>query len=312
MSSLTRRHALKVIACGSLVAAAADAHEAGRAPIGEDVPKVPEGALGLLYDATRCIGCKACVTACTQANDLVPDTEISQGKWQMPSDLNCQTKNIIKLYDNPAAKQQSFVKQQCMHCVDPSCVAACPFGALGKDEKTGIVSWEGYRCVGCRYCEVSCPFEVPKFEWAKFNPRIVKCELCQHRLVDGRQPACTEVCPTSAVIFGERKNLLSDAHNRIEKNAGRYFENRVYGEKEGGGTQVLYLSGVGFDKIGLPSLSGRSGANYGTKVHGVIYSWMSGPLLVLGGMVAFIRNNWKSHVKHLEHEQQEHGDEPQY
>jgi Fe-S-cluster-containing dehydrogenase component len=313
MTDVSRRDALRFLAGGGLAAATvAEAHEAGRAPVGVAVPEPMPEAVGLLYDATRCIGCKACVGACAKANDLMPDTGESEGRWQMPEDLNCQTKNIIKLYDDPEKHEQSFVKQQCMHCLDPSCVAACPFGALGKDAESGIVSWEGDRCVGCRYCEVACPYEVPKFEWKKVNPRIVKCELCAHRLKDGGQPACTEVCPTSAVIFGPREKLLADAKSRIAVSPGKYFENRVYGEKEGGGTQVLYLSAVNFERIGLPALTQTSGAHYGTRVHGVIYKYMSGPLLLLGGMVTFIRKHWKSHVTHVEHDQKESGDDAQF
>src|SRR5215212_4598096 len=142
-------------------------------------PVASADAIAMLYDATVCIGCKACVAACTTANGLIPDTTLSGGLWQMPTDLNSQTKNIIMLFKD--GKQQSFMKRQCMHCIDPACVSGCPFGALKKGAK-GVVAWEASRCIGCRYCEISCPFDVPRFEWTKFNPKIVKCEFCAHRL----------------------------------------------------------------------------------------------------------------------------------
>ena len=151
--------------------------------------------------------------ACSEANDLPPDTQLSGGLTQSPADLNSRTKNIIKLYRSEDGTESSFVKRQCMHCIDPGCVAACPFGALHKSEH-GIVAWDPGRCIGCRYCEVACPFGIPKFEWDRFNPRIVKCELCRHRLATDGQPACTRVCPTSAVIFGERAALF-DKPRRI-------------------------------------------------------------------------------------------------
>ncbi|HEY0880227.1 MAG TPA: hydrogenase 2 operon protein HybA [Archangium sp.] len=314
MSDVSRRFALKVLATGSVgVAARAEAHVEGAAPIGVEKPVAPKDAVGLLYDATKCIGCKACVSKCAEVNGLAPDTGDSGGKWQMPEDLNCQTRNIIKFFPGKDGEPQSFVKQQCMHCVDPSCVAACPFNALSKNGTTGIVEWDGSKCLGCRYCEVACPYEVPKFEWAKVNPRIVKCELCAHRLADGKEPGCTEVCPTGAVIFGQREALLADAHQRLEEAPkGTYFEDRVYGEKEGGGTQVLYLSGVDFTKLGLPALPERSNAHWGTRVHGVIYKYMTGPLVLFAGMFALIRRNWSKHVEHLHQDEEKSGDRPQF
>ena len=155
----------------------------------------------MLYDATLCIGCKACVVACAEANDLPRDVSLD-GLHQAPEDLNAFTKNIIKLYKPQENSPDSFVKQQCMHCLDPACVAACPFKALWKNDGNGVVAWEPSRCIGCRYCEIACPYHVPKFEWDRINPKIVKCELCRPRLAKGYEPACTSVCPTHAVIFG--------------------------------------------------------------------------------------------------------------
>ena len=122
-------------------------------------------------------------------------------------------------------------------------------GALQKRE-FGIVTWEPSLCIGCRYCQMACPFNIPKFEWDKRNPKIVKCELCNHLLAEGKQPACCEVCPRGAVIFGKYDELLDEAHKRLEEHPDRYVP-KVYGEKELGGTQVLYLSHVPFEKLGF-------------------------------------------------------------
>ena len=303
--TLNRRDLLKSLGCGSAALAAGAAY-AAPAYAAEGATRAPADAMGLLYDATVCIGCKACVSACSTANGLIPDTKASDGLWQMPFDLNAQTKNIIKLYQSEDGKQTSFVKKQCMQCLDPACVSGCPFGALQKS-KYGIVEWHANRCIGCRYCEISCPFDVPRFEWAKFNPRIVKCELCRHRLADGRQPACTDVCPVGAVIFGTREQLLAEAKRRLQLHPGKYYQDRVYGEYDLGGTQVLYLSHVPFEKLGLPEAGNESRAHAGSKVHEVVYKGMAIPAIVYAGIVAILRSRWKEHEEEAAHEQKRTG-----
>jgi ferredoxin len=177
-----------------------------------------------------------------------------------------------------------------------------PFGSLVKRD-LGAVTWDSSLCIGCRYCEVACPFEVPQFQWENRNPKIVKCEFCyDQRLKEDMQPACTAACPTGAVIFGKRTDLLAEAKTRIASKPEKYFENRVYGEHEAGGTQVLYLSGVSFQKLGLPKLGPTSIGHYATKVTSVIYKWLAGPVLVAGVFGFFIRRNWERH----ESERHEH------
>jgi Fe-S-cluster-containing dehydrogenase component len=242
--SLDRRTLLKSVvgAAGAAVAAAAPATARER--------KQPPGdALGMLYDTTLCIGCKACVRACKDANDLPADTRTpGMGLYDAPSDLNDYTKNIIKLYEEDG--RRSYVKRQCMHCVDPACVGACMIGALKKGQ-FGVVTWNPDRCIGCRYCEMACPFNVPKFEWTSRNPYIIKCEFCRQREGDKQWvPACCEVCPRKAVISGTREELLIEAHRRLTEHPDRY-EPKIYGEKDLGGTQVLYLSHVPFEKLGF-------------------------------------------------------------
>jgi Fe-S-cluster-containing dehydrogenase component len=232
---------------GLAAAAATAALPAGPA-IAREKRTAPSDAVGLLYDATRCIGCRACVVACKEANDLPADTTTyGDGLYDAPAGLNERTKTIIQLYRE--GHTQSYVKKQCMHCVDPACAAGCMLGALQKRE-LGIVSWDASRCVGCRYCQTACPFGVPQFEWSKKAPKIVKCELCRHLLAKGQQPACSGVCPRQAVIFGKREDLLADAHRRLADSPNTYVQT-VYGEHELGGTQVLYISQVPFDKLGF-------------------------------------------------------------
>lgn len=301
--TLSRRDVLKSIGTGAAVAAAG----ATTAQASSRNPQAPSDAVAMLYDATVCIGCKACVAACTTANGLIPDTTLSGGIWQMPTDLNAQTKNIIMLARD--GDQTSFMKRQCMHCVDPACVSGCPFKALTKG-KYGVVEWDPRKCIGCRYCEISCPFDVPRFEWAKFNPRIVKCEFCNFRLADGKPPACTEACPTGAVIFGTRAQLLAEAKRRIEAHPGKYYQNRVYGEGDLGGTQVLYLSHLPFEKIGLPEVGTESRAHYGSKVHNIVYKGMAIPVAVYAVLVATIKRRYRV-MEEEAHREAEHTGRPE-
>jgi Fe-S-cluster-containing dehydrogenase component len=240
------------------------------------VVKTPAGDMvGLLYDTTRCIGCKACVAACKRANEMPTDQSgIPGGLWDAPNDLNASTKTVIKLYKD--GDTTSFYKAQCMHCIDPACASACMLGAFQKREH-GIVSWDGSKCVGCRYCQVACPFNVPKTEWHALNPKIVKCELCRHRIAEGKIPACAEVCPRGAVIYGTRDQLLADAKARMAAEPTKYVP-KIYGEHDAGGTQVMVLSHVDFDKIGLPDLGTTPAPNLARTVQHGVYKGFIAPV----------------------------------
>jgi len=285
----SRRSALKVLAgaTGTLVATALRP-PACAAATPSAAPNAG-GNAGMLYDATRCIGCKACMVACNQANDLMPDVGSSGDRWQAPLDLNERTKNIIKLYMDDARGTYSFVKRQCMHCVDPACTAACMLGALRKREH-GIVTYDPDLCVGCRYCEMACPFGVPKFEWSKAAPKIIKCELCAHRIAKGQEPACTEVCPTHAVIYGTRDALLADAHRRLDEHPDRYVPH-VYGETEVGGTQVLYLAGVDFTMLGLPAYGDQPVPGTVRRVQHMIYQGFVAPVALYAVLAGVMLRN---------------------
>jgi Fe-S-cluster-containing dehydrogenase component len=278
--AISRRNALRVALAGAAVAVAK--------PVAASTPMVaPADAVGLLYDSTKCIGCKACVSACREANGLEPDTSFGDGKYHAPVDLSAHAKTVIKLYDDGA--QNSFMKAQCMHCIDPACASACMLGAFKKRE-FGIVTYDVNYCIGCRYCEVACPYGVPKFEWSKAAPKMVKCELCNHRLAKGQQPACSEVCPRKAVIFGKREDLLREAHRRLAEQPNIYVQ-KVYGEHDGGGTQCLYIAHVPFDKIGLPALSEESTPTLQRTIQHSIYKGFAAPVALYGLLGAVLLRN---------------------
>jgi Fe-S-cluster-containing dehydrogenase component len=280
-----RRSFLKGCAVASATAATAPA------ALAKNKHELPPDAIGLLYDATLCIGCKACVVACKEANGLPADTRVlGDDLWDSPDGLNEFTKTVIQLHKED--EEMSFVKRQCMHCVDPACTNACMIGALKKEEDTGLVWWQSERCVGCRYCQVACPFQVPKFEWSKKAPKIVKCELCRHILAEGGQPGCTSVCPREAVIFGKTRDLLADAHARIEREPDRYNP-KVYGEKDLGGTQCLYLAAkdMPFEKLGFHYDDEESvPATQRTIQHGIYQGFVAPAALYTALAIVMFRN----------------------
>jgi len=191
----------------------------------------------ILNDMTKCIGCKACVLACKEVNNLpkdAPSNVLSSKSWTA----------IEK-------KKGINIKRQCMHCNEPACVSACPVGALVKTE-TGAVTYDAKKCMGCRYCLISCPFGIPAYEWDKPLPKVTKCILCyDNALKKGKQPACTSVCPTGATLFGDRDELIQEAKDRIAKNPDKYVDH-IYGLREAGGTSVIYLSSIPFGELGFP------------------------------------------------------------
>lgn len=213
------------------------------------VGKDPDPAEGfaMLVDTTRCEGCRSCEEACAEANGLeVPDIG-DESVFEKVRDTAPQNWSVINRFDT--SKGEVFVRRLCMHCVQPACAAACLTRAMNKTDE-GPVVWNGDRCMGCRYCMVSCPFDMPKFEYDSANPKISKCRMCFERVTDGELPACVDNCPADAISFGRRGDILYEGHKRIAENPDNYVDH-IYGETEAGGTGVLYLASVPFDEIGF-------------------------------------------------------------
>lgn len=228
---------------------------AGRADAEERQNEASPEAMGVLVDLTDCIGCRACEAACAEANHLPdpdPDVDLEKSgrRYTTPSQYT-----VVNRYET--SKGEVFVKTQCMNCVSPACSTGCLTKALEK-KATGPVTWDGGKCLGCRLCMLSCPFEMPKAEYDSWNPKIAKCQMCFERISkDGGQPACVENCGGSALTFGKRSELLEIARKKIYNNPGKYVS-QIYGEEEVGGTSWLYISPVPFEELGFNTKLGST------------------------------------------------------
>jgi Fe-S-cluster-containing dehydrogenase component len=233
---------------------------------------------GMLYDSARCVGCQECERACAKAHDLPePQDEVKIGVLRKTSELQ---RCVINNYNT--SKGEVFVRNQCMHCNEPACAAACLTQAMYKT-KEGPIIWRGEKCMGCRYCMVSCPFDVPKFEYHSANPKIQKCDMCYDRIMKGQKPSCAEACPGEAIVFGTRRELLAEARKRMAESPGTYVD-QIYGESAAGGTGYLYLSTAPFNEVGFnPKIQNES---YPALSKGFLYSvpavFVLLPTLLLG------------------------------
>jgi len=238
---------------------------------------------GMLIDLTRCAGCNSCALACKAVNDL-PNADV------LPSGLSSEAYTFVDTRPVVTADGQSetrSIKRQCMHCVDAACVSACPAGAMYKSE-AGPVIYRAERCLGCRYCQMACPFEVPSFEWYNgITPVISKCWMCYARLQEGEKPACAEACPTGALRFGRREALLAQAHAQIDCDCDRYV-NHIFGEHEVGGTSMLYLSDIPFEELGFPvGLPQTAPPEETEKIMGTLPFVITGVAALMAGTAAY-------------------------
>lgn len=197
-------------------------------------------SIALLFDATRCVGCNKCVLACTAKNRLPPEVPdptvepdgLSGRRWT----------SIVRV-----PEKRRYVKKQCLHCLHPNCASACLVGAMTPTLE-GAVLYDPGKCIGCRYCMLACPVGIPRYQWDRTRPYIQKCDLCHDRLVQGRKTACVEACPHQALHQGEREEMLAQARARLQAQPEKYLPH-IYGERELGGANVLYLSDVPLERI---------------------------------------------------------------
>ncbi len=196
----------------------------------------------MLFDATRCIDCRACMVACSAENNIpMNKTRI----W---------VSGVGLIGEYPDLKRGTMV-YHCMHCEIQACASACPVGAHSR-RPDGVTTYDRTRCIGCRSCMEACPYGVPHFDGDKGileGAFIDKCTFCPQRVDIGLEPACVATCPTEALVYGEREDLIKEAHNRIANHPERYI-NHVFGETENGGSAYLIISHVPFSQLGLPDL----------------------------------------------------------
>lgn len=231
----------------ALSASPAEARKAQTGGKAAAAAKKNEEFVAVLVDTTRCIGCRECEVACAEAHGLPVPVPAKDGALAAHRDTSTDHWTVVNRFETD--KGTVFVKKQCMHCGQPACAAACPTNAMEKTHE-GPVIWHGDRCMGCRYCMMACPFDIPKFEYNSPNPRIRKCIMCYDRLQEGKLPACVEACPKDALTFGTKKELMEIARERIYNNPDEYVHH-IYGEFEAGGTDWLYLSAAPFTQIGF-------------------------------------------------------------
>ena len=216
-----------------------------------DVKGLPDSG-AVLFDATRCIGCRKCEEACNTVNELPkPQAKFDDLKvLETPRRTHADVFTVVNKYQPAGAKAPVFRKIQCNHCLEPACASACFVQAFKKQEN-GAVSYDASLCVGCRYCMIACPFGIPTYEYNEaLTPRVRKCTFCEPRLKEGKLPGCVEACPKEALVFGKRSEIIRIARQRIMASPDTYIDH-IYGEREMGGTAWMTISGAPFHEIGM-------------------------------------------------------------
>jgi formate dehydrogenase iron-sulfur subunit len=200
-----------------------------------------------LIDVSKCIGCKACQTACSEWNDLEYTVGTNTGVYDNPHDLEANAWTVMRYFEteakdgpNPGALDWTIRKDGCMHCEEPGCLKACPSpGAIIK-YANGIVDFNSDNCIGCGYCVTGCPFNVPRV--SKVDHKAYKCTLCSDRVNVGLEPACVKTCPTGAIMFGAKEAMIDQAEERIADLNERGYKNAgLYNPAGVGGTHVMYV-----------------------------------------------------------------------
>lgn len=244
MPNFDRRTLFRIAGAAGAAAVAAGASAS--------VPEKPaRGARGVLVDTTLCVGCRSCEAACSEANGTAPperpddDAVFATVRTTGPETFTVVNRASVK---SPSGEDR-YAKRQCMHCVEPACATACAVNALEKTLE-GPVVYDPSKCMGCRYCMVACPFSIPKYQFAKAVPLVRKCQFCAERQAKGLEPACTSACPSGALTFGYRAELLETAKKKVWGSPDRYVHH-VWGENEAGGTSWLYISDIPFEEFAM-------------------------------------------------------------
>ncbi|MBK8943924.1 MAG: 4Fe-4S dicluster domain-containing protein [Ignavibacteriae bacterium] len=243
---------------------------------------------GVLVDTTVCIGCRKCEWACKGAHDIEQGNyEDYQNDKTFETNRRPSAKSLTVVNQYFAEETPATIKLQCMHCDHPACVSACIVGAFSKVEN-GSVIWDTDKCIGCRYCMVACPFQVPAFEYEKaLDPKIAKCDFCYERTKVGKLPACIEICPVEAMTYGKREDLILEAKRRIKNYPDRYYDH-IFGEYEVGGTSWLYIAQKDLVSSVFPKLGNNPAPGVSESIQHGLFAYFVPPIAVyalLGGIM---------------------------
>ncbi len=251
---------------------------------------------GCLADVGRCIGCRKCEMACSKVNALPPAqtsfedmTVFDRNRRPDEAAFTVVNRYFSSRADERGQPVPAYIKVQCMHCLHPACASACITGALKKQEN-GAVTYNPSRCIGCRYCMIACPFQIPAYEFSDpLTPRVRKCTFCFENISkQGGLPGCAAICPVEALTFGTRSELLKIAHQRISEAPLEYVQ-KVYGEHEVGGTSWLYISKVPFEKLGLYPLPEKEIPHLTETIQHSIFAYMWAPITLFGILAGAMR-----------------------
>jgi len=247
--------------------------------------------LGVLVDTTYCVGCRKCEWACRDSNHMANEPIESYANAATLTAArrpDAKLHTVVNAYPGATDGEPRFVKFQCMHCLEPACASACIVGALKKDS-AGPVSYDADKCIGCRYCMVACPFQIPTYEYdVALDPRVMKCTFCFEKTVQaGGRPACVSICPEGCLIYGSRADLIDYARRRMEREPERYHQH-IFGEHEAGGTSWLYLAAAPLTTLGFPALEETAPGHYTERVQHGIFKHFFPPVALyslLGGIM---------------------------
>ncbi|HEV3040887.1 MAG TPA: formate dehydrogenase subunit beta [Candidatus Angelobacter sp.] len=231
-----------------------------------------------LVDTTTCIGCKACEVACLEWNGYEFRETTFDNTYQTMPDTAWNFWNLIRFneHENDDGTLSWLMrKDQCMHCEDPGCLAACPAEGAIVQYKNGIVDFNQANCIGCQYCVTGCPFDIPKFN--NVTKKVYKCTLCSDRVGAGLEPACIKACPTGCLHFGSKDDMKALANRRVNQLKEAHKDAGVYDPEGVGGTHVIYV----LHDAKNPEKYGGLPAD--PRVPLMVRLW-KGPLKWLGGM----------------------------
>ncbi|MFI5145292.1 MAG: 4Fe-4S dicluster domain-containing protein [Ignavibacteria bacterium] len=290
---MDRRTFLKTAALGASLTAL------GTTKVKSADKTLSEDRIGVLVDTAECIGCRHCEWACRVAHNIPTEGLESYSNRDVFKEYRRTASNALTVVNKFENEKNPLlpvhVKNQCMHCERPACVSACIVGAFKKLED-GSVVWDGKKCIGCRYCMVACQFEIPTYDYDRsIDPQIHKCDFCFERRKNGQLPACVNICPTGAMTFGKRNEILKIAKDRIKRKPDVYIKH-IYGEYELGGTSWIYIASKNFDELKMPSFGNNPAPGISESIQHGIFAYFVPPvtLYAMLGLIMWITKRGKT------------------